>query len=62
MQLRDTYLKNYDEVNIETNSAKKDINNDSLYGLWIKDDEEIPSVTILYIYLDMEFEKIVTTT
>jgi len=62
LPLRDTYLKNYDEVNIETNTAKKDINNDSLYGLWIKDDEEIPSVTILYIYLDMEFEKIVTTT
>jgi hypothetical protein len=53
-------FKNYDEINIETDTAEKDINYDSLYGLWIKDDEEIKSVTIQYKYLGKEFEKTVT--
>ncbi|MFF2288955.1 hypothetical protein [Peribacillus butanolivorans] len=49
-------FKDYDTVKIETGTAIKDVEL-SKYGLSVKDDVEINSVTILYKYLGKEFEE-----
>ncbi|MFJ7684583.1 hypothetical protein [Peribacillus butanolivorans] len=61
--LSDTFMdegyifKDYDTVKIETGTAIKDVESQSKYGLSVKDDVEINSVTILYKYLGIEFEE-----
>ncbi|XGZ09565.1 hypothetical protein ACDZ29_25525 [Peribacillus sp. RS7] len=53
----DYNFKEYNSVKIETGTGTKDVEYHSRYGLSIKSDVEIYSVTIIYKYLGKVFEE-----